>query len=67
MTRFTDRTAAYRQRRAVALDYQEHVHDRLSEQRLRARHGQCGTGWKAHLVRKTLTDFAVRDAERNAA
>lgn len=67
VSRFTDRTAAYRARRAVALDFQEHVHDRLIEARFRARHGHTVGGWKGGLVRKVLTDFAVRDAERNAA
>lgn len=65
--RFVDRTTEYEQRRAVALDFQEHVHDRLIEARFRERHGHTVGGWKAGLVRKVLTDFAVRDAERNAA
>lgn len=67
MSRFTDRTAEYRARRAVALGLEEHVHDQLIEARFRAMHGHTAGGWIGGLVRKVLTDFAVRDAERNAA
>lgn len=64
--RFVDRTTEYEQRRARALDFEERTHDLAIEKRFRAMHGHTTGGFKAHLVRKVLTDFAIRDAERNS-
>lgn len=66
MSRFVDRTEAYRARRARALDFEERTHDLAIEKRFRAMHGHTVGGWIGGLVRKVLTDFAIRDAERNA-
>lgn len=66
MSRTTNRTSEYEARRATALHFEEHEHDRIIETRLRANHGHAACGWKASLVRHTLTKFAIRDADRNA-
>lgn len=52
----------YNLKRAAALDLQEREHDQLIERRFRINHGDTATGYKAFIVRKVSTDFAIRDA-----
>ena len=59
-SRVTNRVSEYQARRAIALDHQEHAHDVLIEARLRANHGHHATGYKALLVRRTLTRLITR-------
>lgn len=63
--RVTNNIQRYQDKRATALDLMEHVHDKAAETRLRDRHGSCATGYKAFLVRRTLSQFAIREADRN--
>jgi len=66
-SRTTNRIHEYQQRRAAALDHQEHKHDVLIETRLKTQHGQHATGYKALLVRRTLSALATRTANAGGA
>lgn len=65
--RTTDRITEYQNRRAIALNYQEKTHDLLIEAHLKKTHGQHATGYKALLVRRTLTQLAFRTADNQGA
>lgn len=62
-----ERIRRYERKRAVALDLQEREHDQLIERQFRSNHGDAITGYKAFLVRKVLTDFAIRDANNGGS
>lgn len=65
--RVTNRVREYEARRAIALNYEEKLHDLLTEKRLRDYHGRTATGFKAALVRRTLTQLALRSADEQGA
>ena len=58
--RTTNRIREYQARRAIALNHAELEHDVLIEARLKQRHGHTATGYKALLVRRTLTRLITR-------
>lgn len=66
-SRVTNRVGEYQDRRAVALDFAEATHDECIAARLSRVHGDCATGYKCVLVRRALSQFARREADRNAA
>lgn len=66
-SRTTNRIREYQQRRAAALHLEEHTHDVLIETRLKTRHGQHATGYKALLIRRALSQLAARTASNGGA
>lgn len=62
-----ERIRRYELKRAAALGLQERKHDQLIERQFRINHGNVSTGYKAFLVRKVLTDFAIRDANNGGS
>ena len=62
-----ERIRRYELKRAAALGLQEREHDQLIERRFRTNHGHASTGYRAFIVRKVLTDFAIRDANNGGS
>lgn len=64
----TERIRRYELKRAAALGTQEREYDREVERRFRSNHGSSAhTGYRAFIVRKVLTDFAIRDANNGGS